>query len=361
MPETPRSDSLNVTFGPDWSQSVPYQSQLVGALSSYGVDVDYLQNHRRGLPLWRGLRNFNSDLFHLHWPEKYYQYGQHFMNLRRLRFPLDLYLASRPRPLLLTAHNLLPHDKNHTFMRERNARVAYQLARRVFVHSKHAGQLISERFNISPEKIVPIPFGDLAPPLGPPRPKDGARSELNLDPEEPIALIFGALRPYKGIDEVVDWWRDRPELPHLYVVGWGSSDAYVGTLEKRAEGRRNITIRASSWLPEPELNAWLSAADVCICNHSRVFSSGGASLARSWGLPLLMPANAQAVDLAEPDPRVMRFDKIGDAFASLLENLLTVAPDYASAAPWREATSWDRVAEITAATYREVLSEVASV
>ncbi len=93
-----------------------------------------------------------------------------------------------------------------------------------------------------------------------------------------------------------------------------------------------------------------------VCNHLRAFSSGGACLARSWGVPLLVPASAEAVDLGEPDPRVRRFETMDDRFARALEEMLAVAPDHAAAATWREATSWDRVAEITAATYREVLA-----
>ncbi len=353
---------LKVNFAPDWSQSVPYQSQLATALSNnHGVAVEYLRHYRRILPLWRGLRDLELDLFHLHWPEKFYQIGEHFKMLRRLRYPLDLYLTARRYPLVLTAHNLLPHNTRKTFMQERNTRTTYRLARRVFVHSQRAGQIVGQRFSIPPEKIVTIPFGDLAPPLGAPILKSAARSALELDQEKPIALIFGAIRTYKGIDQVLEWWREHPDLPHLHVVGWGSADdsadAYAAVLENMAQEQDHITVHVAPWLAEPELNAWLSAADVVICNHLRAFSSGGACLARSWGLPLLMPASAEAVDLHEPDPRVIRFDKIDAGFAHAVKSLVALGPDYASAARWRQATAWNQVAEITAATYREVYSE----
>lgn len=361
MNKAPEPDTLKVIFAPDWSQSVPYQSQLAQGLSKHGVQVDYLRHYRRALPLWRGLRDLELDLFHLHWPEKFWQIGERFRTLRRLRYPLDLYLASLRQPLLLTAHNLLPHNTDRSFMQRRNSRVSYRLARRIFVHSKRAGQLVAETFGVSPERIVEIPFGDLSPPLGRPRPKSQARRDLDLDPEEPVALIFGAVRPYKGIDQVIAWWRGRPELPHLHVVGWGSADhasgAYATTLQGMAQGQRNITVTITPWLPEPELNNWLSAADVVICNHTRAFSSGGACLARSLGLPLLVTRSAEAVDLAEPDPRVRRFDKVDDAFGRALEQMLATTPDYASAASWREATSWDRIAAITARTYRELFTQ----
>lgn len=359
MDPVPARAPLKVIFAPDWSRSVPYQSQLADALGAHGVRVDYLRHYRRGLPLWRGLRDLDLDLLHLHWPEKFWQIGERFKIPRRLRYPLDLYLASRRHPLLLTAHNLLPHATDRRFMQRRNSLVSYRLARRVFVHSRRAGELVAETFGVDPGKIVEIPFGDLSPPLGPPHPREPARRDLGLDEKQPVALIFGALRPYKGIDQVIAWWRGQPELPHLHVVGWGSadhcSDAYASSLQAMAKGQANITVHITPWLPEPELNKWLSAADLVVCNHIRAFSSGGACLARSFGLPLLMPASAEAVDLAEPDPRVRRFTAIDAGFGRALDEMLTAGADYAAAATWREATSWERIAAVTAASYRDVL------
>jgi glycosyltransferase involved in cell wall biosynthesis len=358
MNEVPARDPIQVTFAPDWSQSVPYQSQLATALADHPVRVDYLRHYRRGLPLWRGLRDLDFDLFHLHWPEKFWQIGERFKALRRLRYPLDLYLASRDHPLIVTAHNLLPHATDRTFMQARNARLSYRLAKRIFVHSQRAGELVAETFGICPEKIVEIPFGDLSPPLGPLRPQIQARRELGLDEHQSIALIFGAVRPYKGIDQVIAWWRQQHGLPHLHVIGWGSADhtssAYASGLETMAAGQANVTVQITPWLADPVLNTWLSAADVIICNHIRAFSSGGACLARSLGIPLMMPHSAEAVDLAEPDPRVRRFHALDDRFKTSLDELLQVAPDQGAAGPWREATSWTRVASITAATYRQV-------
>ena len=361
MNQVPERTALKVCFAPDWSRSVPYQSQLAQALYAHGAHVDYLRHYRRALPLWRGLRDLDLDLFHLHWPEKFWQIGERFKVLRRLRYPLDLYLVSRRYPLLLTAHNLLPHATDRRFMQKRNSRISYRLARRVFVHSKRAGELVVETFGVCPEKIVEIPFGDLSPPLGPPQAKGLARVELGLDPAEPAALIFGAVRPYKGIDQVIAWWRRQPGLPRLHVVGWGSadhsSDTYATSLESMAREQANISVKIIPWLPESELNKWLSAADVVICNHTRAFSSGGACLARSFGLPLLMPASAEAVDLGEPDSRVRRFDAVDNDFGKALEEMLAIGPDHAAAAGWREATSWERVAAITATAYREVADE----
>jgi hypothetical protein len=107
-------------------------------------------------------------------------------------------------------------------------------------------------------------------------------------------------------------------------------------------------------LAEPELAAWLSAADCVLFNYQTILTSGAACLTRSLGIPLLLPRSATTVDLSEPDERVARFDGLDDRFSKTLSGLCAKSTDFASAAQWRNCCSWDRIAEATAAIYRSV-------
>jgi hypothetical protein len=77
-------------------------------------------------------------------------------------------------------------------------------------------------------------------------------------------------------------------------------------------------------------------------------------MARSFGLPLLLPARIETVDLGEPDPRVFRFQN--DTFIETLHHALSVAPDYSAAAGWRKQTAWETVAAQTAHVYERALN-----
>ena len=126
-----------------------------------------------------------------------------------------------------------------------------------------------------------------------------------------------------------------------------------------AAGVPNVTLRLQ-WLTDPELALFLSAADCALFNYRTIFTSGAAVLARSWGLPILLPARLDTVDLAEPDLRVLRFDAFDARFPQKLAAALALAPDFDSAEKWREQISWTRVASLTVAGYREVLGATAS-
>jgi glycosyltransferase involved in cell wall biosynthesis len=176
---------------------------------------------------------------------------------------------------------------------------------------------------------------------------------LNL-PEDRICLMFGTVEPYKGQEEVIGYWKEAQPNARLLIVGKPKTPEYGRSIAALAEGLPNVMLRLQ-WLTDPELALFLSAADCTLFNYRSIFTSGAATLARSWGLPILLPTRLDTVDLAEPDPRVLRFEALDARFGRTLEAALAVAPDYDSAGGWREKISWARIAEATVAGYREVL------
>jgi hypothetical protein len=90
-------------------------------------------------------------------------------------------------------------------------------------------------------------------------------------------------------------------------------------------------------------------------NYRAIFTSGAACLARSYGVPILMPSRLGTVELGEPNRLVFRFSE-GD-LREKLEQALQTKPDYEAAAPWRDATAWPRVAAATAEVYRAALAK----
>jgi beta-1,4-mannosyltransferase len=344
---------MNVLFAPDWRQGVPYQRLLAEALVAAGVRVGFLSHYKRVLPLTRLLRQRPTDLLHLHWPEAYYPQKRDRWDLfRRARFIADLALATRRTPFVFTAHNLAEHNHRHAFAHA-NYAAAYRRARIVFAHSSSARTELVRTYGLSAEKIRVIPHGDLSVVMPPPLPQAEARARLGL-PGGPVCLMFGAVEPYKGQEEVLAHWRKARPDALLVIAGKPQSPEYAATIRRAAEGLPKVVLHLD-WLADPELALFLSAANVTLFNYRTIFTSGAATLARSWGLPLLIPARLTTVDLGEPDPRVIRFQSLETDFAGKLAAALAIASDYSAADEWRRMTAWTRVAELTLAGYHEAL------
>jgi glycosyltransferase involved in cell wall biosynthesis len=349
---------MKILFAPDYRVGNPYQELLADALTRKGVEVSFLSHYRRGLPLSRGSRDSSQDLIHLHWPEKYFaRKGDAWDWLRVQRYPLDYWLTTRHRPVVLTAHNLLPHNRAHEPGVARNFRLTGREAGAVFVHSPEARTRIRTAFGVRDERIHVIPFGDHGVKIGTPIQREKARAELRLSSGAKICLMFGTVSPYKGADEVVRFWSRAGVPHHLAIVGPVLSEAFARTLRDLSAGCPTIDLRlASDWLSDGEVRLWLSAADCCIFNYREILTSGAAALARSYGIPVLIPARHATVDLMEPHPHVLRFESLESDFGQLLEKALGTPCSYDLARQWRDHTSWDRVADMTLGVYRKVLN-----
>jgi hypothetical protein len=350
---------MRVLFAPDWRAGIQYQKLLAEALKQHGVEVSFLSDYRRGLPLFRGTRAKAPDLIHIHWPEAYFsQRGDAWDRLRVARYPLDFWLTAHYCPIVLTAHNLLPHDRGNEDGVFRNARYTGQKSQAVFVHSDGARQLIRERFMLSDDRIHTIPFGDHSVTLGMPLPRAKARAQLQLPIHEKVCLVFGTISPYKGSDELVRFWAENCVPYRLVVVGPIVSEAFANRLYELAQGRATIELHLlDEWLDDAALRVWLSASDCSIFNYREIFTSGAAALARSFGLPLLIPRRLATADLDEPHSHVFRFDALHNDFSTQLERAVATPCDYAIAREWRQKTCWERIAESTALVYRNIRRE----
>jgi len=120
----------------------------------------------------------------------------------------------------------------------------------------------------------------------------------------------------------------------------------------RTIGDTSQILSRFEFLSDDALGLWLSAADVVISNYREIFTSGAASLTRSYGVPLLLPRRLDTVELDEPTPYVRRFTDLATDFRFELDAALSVPPSFSAAASWRQACNWDRIADLTMEGYR---------
>ena len=348
---------MNVIFAPDWREGVPYQRLLAEALERHGCSVHFLFGYKRILPLSRAMRDKKADILHLHWPEAYYPPRKdRFDWFRRARFRLDLRLTLRGCKLATTGHNLAPHNRSHEPFAVSNLAHAYRCSDVVFAHSEIAKTRMAELFHIDPKRITIIPHGDLSLTLGAPMSQTAARTTLNLPQTGKLALIFGTVEPYKGLEEVIQWWRTSQTETTLAIVGKSVNPEYRDQLLRLVGPAKNIITRFE-WMSDDALRDWLCAVDVTVFNYRKIFTSGAANLARSWGLPMLIPTRLDTVVLDEPSPIIHRFTSLDTDFATQLTKALATPPNFAGAAAWRNETSWDHVATLTLEGYKRALGK----
>jgi glycosyltransferase involved in cell wall biosynthesis len=155
-----------------------------------------------------------------------------------------------------------------------------------------------------------------------------ARHRLGLDGRFTV-LCFGFLAPYKGIEVVLDAARLAGAAVHVVVAG-GEHPRMSGEggFAARLRTRYGDTATFTGWIPDHDVLAWFSAADVAVFPYPRPFSSSGAlALALAHRTPTLLSpplartAGAPSVTTAPMDPRALaqRLVELAASPAALFE------------------------------------------
>jgi glycosyltransferase involved in cell wall biosynthesis len=114
------------------------------------------------------------------------------------------------RPLVLTAHDLLPREPRPGQLAAQR-RVLHGVDA-VVVHSEYGRRQLIDRLGLPAGKVHVIHHGAFVP---------GRRGSLPaelVDDGRPVVLLFGLLRPYKGLDILLRAWAGIDDA-QLWVVG----------------------------------------------------------------------------------------------------------------------------------------------
>jgi glycosyltransferase involved in cell wall biosynthesis len=283
---------MRVVQLPDYRKDNPYQQLLADALREQGIETIFPTGYRRGLPFSRGVLAIKGvDVLHLHWLTPYLKGASGVVkSLYAARLLLDCLLVKARRiRLVWTVHNLISHDTTTPRLEIHLSRLMAQLADGLIVHSEGARETVAQQFRVPLEKISVIPHGSYAEAYGPPVPRLEARARLGLDPQRPVFLFFGMIRPYKGVVELLEVWSAAPELHEvalLIIAGDARDSAHAATIHNVADKAPNVQ-RHIRFIHDEEIPLFFGAADWLVLPFAKSLTSGTAILAQAYGIPLV--------------------------------------------------------------------------
>ncbi len=265
---------------------------------------------------------------------------------------LDGRLLPAPGPggrpcLVLTAHDVLPREGS---ARRRAAqRRLYDRFDAVVVHSEHGRQRLTHELGVDERRVHVIAHGAFAHladlPAGPPP----------FQTDKRVVLFFGLLRPYKGLDVLLEAWRGIDDA-ELWIVGMPRMD--IAALLADAPPNVHFVPR---FVGDAELPAYFARADLVVLPYREIEQSGVLFTALAFGKPLLVSdvggfaevaQRGAAHAVAPGDPAALH-----DALAGLLANpaALGALGERALAAAHGDY-SWETIASRTLALYEQLLS-----
>jgi D-inositol-3-phosphate glycosyltransferase len=210
---------------------------------------------------------------------------------------LMLYYKAQRKTIALTAHNVnqAKRDSKDSFLNRLTLKIQYRLCDRIFVHTQKMKSELLEDFHVPENAVTVIPFGinNAAPCTD--LDSSGAKRRLGIKDGERAILLFGRIRPYKGIENMLKAFELLPSNDQanyrLIIAGEPKkgSEEYLRQIQQMVEKESELgrIILRFQFVPDEDTELYLKAADVMVLPYKEIFQSGVLFLAYSFGLPVI--------------------------------------------------------------------------
>jgi D-inositol-3-phosphate glycosyltransferase len=291
---------------------------------------------------------------------------------------LMLYYKVVGKKIALTAHNVnqARRDSKDSLLNRATLRIQYRLCDHIFVHTQKMKDELCGDFDVAEKTVTVIrhPVNNAFPDTA--LTSAEAKRRLGLRDDEKAVLFFGRIRPYKGIEYLLDAFRllsaDERANYRLIVAGEPKkgSEEYLHEIQQlvKREFKHEQVILRIQFIPDDEMELYLKGADVLVLPYKEIFQSGVLFLAYSFGLPVVATdvgsfreeiVEGSTGFLCKPGDPTELAKAIETYFGSdLFRNLKVHRPelkDYANA-----NHSWRAVAELTCNAYAKMLERNSS-
>ncbi|HRH34684.1 MAG TPA: glycosyltransferase family 4 protein [Catalimonadaceae bacterium] len=282
-----------IVFLPIWgkiNQTIPLRQmeaiRNMGGEACYGLPGTFF-------PMTRSALRMKPDVISMDWIHQYCL-DKSFLKsiIKSTAFLIDVLLVKwvLRKKLVWTIHNLQHHDPRPRKLERLISSIFAQSCDKVRLLGEGMNEVVCNRFGIHPARLTIIPEGSFTGYYPDNLTREEARKQLGIPVEAKVWLHFGAQRPYKGVEEILDFLsKNKPENTILVVAGTPFNQGYVKNLEHLANGNPAIKLFLKT-IPDEDLQIFFQSADLVILPFKNVFNSSSIVLAMTFGKAVVAPA-----------------------------------------------------------------------
>jgi beta-1,4-mannosyltransferase len=348
---------MKVLMLPDYSRFNPYQKELVAALDEYGVHVTLCSFNT--LPILKAVRAHGKPaILHLHWTDSFIVADNWPKTIMKtLRFFLELLIVKiMGIKVVWTVHNLSNHEKNNSVYESFVNRILVQIYDRLIVHCSAARTSAASLYHLTNRalnKVKVVPHGNYVNSYQNDVTKHIARDKFGYKEEDIVFLFLGSVRPYKGIFDLIDAFRNvKSSRAKLLIAGKPADNSMKDELLLRCQNDDRINAHLQ-YIEDSEVQVYMNSADVTVFPYTDILTSGSVLLAMSFGKAIIVPQigcisetlDSQGAFLYNPHD----VNGLSQAIQSALQSNLSTMGQYNRVNA--ENFSWQRIAQMTFDVY----------
>ena len=273
----------------------------------------------------------------------------------------------RSTPVVWTVHNMLAHDSSlNTASHRRLIQRFVDVCDGLMFLSRKSVELFQEEYSVSEgTRFECTRIGHFADSYPNRLSCEEARKRLQIDHDSRVALLFGRLHAYKGVEGLISGFCSAATQRDILVIaGKPSSQLYgerlTSLVRNGASSTRGRILMEMGAIDESEVQTYYNAADFAILPFEKILNSASFMLAKTFGCPVVAPEIGSLVDYADPTLDMLYSAQL--PLAEILEGAFErFEGDSAGDRSVRvkmacEEFSWDHVADAACRLYGAVSS-----
>lgn len=221
-----------------------------------------------------------GEILHFHWWTFY---------LSHVFFAMGLAAKLCGKKIVCTIHNVVGHESGliDRFL----SGIVFLLPDKFIVHTQSNREQLMHYFHVNEKRIEVVPHGvynfyrdeDIS--------KAEARKKLGVPEKAKVLLLFGNIRPYKGVEELVAAFKSaRKDVPGLFLLVAGKpwKNGLSEFLQSELAGIKEKKL-SLGYIPSSEIKFYFSAADVVVLPYKHFEAqSGPGNIALAFEKPLIV-------------------------------------------------------------------------
>lgn len=352
---------MRVIFIPNYSHENPYQQNLAESLSKKGVQI-ILENLTWALLFFKVLFKYKKpEIIHIHWQHDYLVSKKAlFSFLKSFLFILEMViLRFLGVKIVWTVHNIVNHEKKDFKIELFFSSFLSKISNKIIVHNPQSQKEIIEAYKIRKiEKCSVIAQGNFIDNYENIITNKEARIELNINEDNFLFLFFGLIRPYKGLNKLIESFQSKNfQEAKLLIVGRAIDKKYEAEIRSLCDTIDNIEFQ-SGFVPENKIQVYMNAADIVVIPYIEILNSAALLLAMSFKKPIIAPKTGFFTSVLDENGGFLYNSNENIGLSTAME--LALNSDISRMGNYNyelaKKFDWDSVAEKTYKIYSECLN-----
>lgn len=352
------SNKTKVKFLPFWHKN-PYQILLAKHLEKLDIQVEAVNPDSTIFFLAVALRGGKPDILHFHTLHPFFLAKTKLTLILKfiLFFSQTLILRLMGVKIVWTVHDLKSHE-NTQIKSERIFSICFaKFASGIITHCSSAKQEVAKLFRLkNDDKIFVIPHGNYIGYYEQQISQVEARKILGIPDEGLLFLFLGLIRPYKGVPELIDAFKQlHDDNVYLAIAGEAVTAGLAQEINSMALGHANIKF-IPGYIADDKIQVYMKASDAVVLPYRDILTSGSVILAMSFAKACVAPRKGCIGEVLEKSGAFLYDLDAEDGLLKAMKQTVQSQAELVSLGERHRQTveqwNWDRISEMTFKVYQ---------